>query len=135
MIPNDEMVADNDSPLLAHDPPATGRVWLKASIVALPIAGIAAFVTWSLQRPVYTATAVLRLASQDKPLVFAAEDAKPVTNNAFEVYMRTQSQWMRSRFVLLRALRGENDDGTTNDWRDCRCFEMSLIPSTGSQKT
>jgi hypothetical protein len=115
MNSNDEMPADNDSPLLAHDPPARRRVWLNASIVALPVAAIAAFATWSLQRPVYTATSVLRLSSQEKNLVLTAADAKPVANNAFEFYKRTQRQWLRSRFVLLRALRGENDDGTIND--------------------
>jgi capsular exopolysaccharide synthesis family protein len=70
---------------------------------------------WHLQVQKYTATFVLRLAPTEKPLVFDPADAKPQSNNAFEVYKRTQRQWMRSRFVLLSALRGENDDGTRND--------------------
>lgn len=81
------------------------RRWLVAIIVGLPLAGLVAYAAWYFQRQIYEATAILRVASVESPLVFETADNNRSNPNSFETYRRTQRQWMRSRFVLSRALR------------------------------
>lgn len=89
--------------------PAVGRRWLTGIVVALPIAAITAFVVWSNFTPIYTATAILRVASTESRLLFETAENKPASPNAFEIFKRSQRQWMLSRFVLIRALRDTAD--------------------------
>jgi polysaccharide biosynthesis transport protein len=81
------------------------RRWLISAVAALPLAAVVAAAVWCLQPRTYTATAILRLASVETPLVFETADA--TTPNSFDVFKRTQRQLLRSRFVMLRALRDE----------------------------
>jgi capsular exopolysaccharide synthesis family protein len=80
---------------------------LLAVIVALPVAVMAACVTWALQPVLYTATAILRMSAQEATLIFETADNRGSGNN-FEIYKRTQRQLLKSRFVVTRALRDES---------------------------
>ena len=75
------MLPDN-----SQEAPASRRRWLKGAIVALPVAATAMWAAWFLQRPVYTATAILRLASTDSKLLFDTADNQPHDPDAFKMY-------------------------------------------------
>jgi uncharacterized protein involved in exopolysaccharide biosynthesis len=84
------------------------RRWMIAIMVAVPLSALATYGAWFFQPKVFISTAILKVASTDFPFVFQTADS--ATNgggggNAFEIYKRTQRQWMRSRFVISRALR------------------------------
>ena len=103
------------------------RHWLLALVLALPLGAAGTAAAWFFMPRVYTATAILRVSATDSPLVFETADNKSsgAPAGAFDVYKRTQRQWMRSRFVLLRALRDEpalanlpflQDEADPADW-------------------
>ena len=86
---------------------ALRRRWLIAVVAAVPLSVIAACAVWFFQAQAYTATAILRLASTENTLLF--ETAGKSNSNSFDLYKRTQRQWMKSRFVFTRALRDTGD--------------------------
>jgi capsular exopolysaccharide synthesis family protein len=86
---------------------ALRRRWLMAVIIALPISASAVYVFWSFVPRAYTATAILRLTPNETKFVFSTADANVANANAFEAYKRTQRQLIRSRFVVIPALRDE----------------------------
>lgn len=55
------------------------------------------------ESPKYTASALLRVSAQERPLVFQTMDRD--LPGDFDVYKRTQQQLLKSRFVLAAALR------------------------------
>jgi capsular exopolysaccharide synthesis family protein len=83
---------------------ALRRRWLLAVVVAVPLSVGATYSVWRLQPGLYTATSILRLAPTESLLLFETAESK-MTANSFDTYKRTQRQWMRTRFVILRALR------------------------------
>ncbi len=93
-------------------PPATGglaaywhafrRRWLAAILLGLVVAGAAAPAVWFAYRAQYTATAAFHVASSLAPILPGGGDR---TGTAFEIYKGTQQQYVKSRFVLVAALR------------------------------
>jgi polysaccharide biosynthesis transport protein len=77
---------------------ALGCLFCIALVLAICI-----FIGWRLLSPRYTATAYLRVAYQEKPVVFAADQPMPETE--YEIFKNTQKQYVLSRFVLFAALR------------------------------
>ncbi len=93
-------------------PPPTGglaaywhslrRRWLAALLLGLAVAGAAAPAVWFTYRAEYTATAAFHVASSLAPILPGGGDRMAT---AFEVYKGTQQQYVKSRFVLVAALR------------------------------
>ena len=82
---------------------ALRRHWLLAFGLGLLFAAIGAAGAWFAQTPLYTVVAQLRIAAQERPLVFETKDNASQTQ--FDVYKGTQQQLIKSRFVLNTALR------------------------------
>lgn len=78
------------------------RRWLAAILLGLAVAGAAAPAVWFTYRPQYTATAAFHVASSLAPILPGGGDRMAT---AFEVYKGTQQQYVKSRFVLVAALR------------------------------
>lgn len=78
------------------------RRWLAAILLGLVVAGAAAPAVWFSYRPQYTATAAFHVASSLAPILPGGADRMAT---AFEVYKGTQQQYVKSRFVLVAALR------------------------------
>ena len=53
----------------------------------------------------HTATAVLRVSMQERPIAFQTDSKGGSDRDRFEIYKSTQQQLLLSRFVLLAALR------------------------------
>lgn len=93
-------------------PPPTGglaaywhafrRRWLSAILLGLVVAGAAAPAVWFAYPAEYTATAAFHVASSLAPILPGGGDRM---GTAFEVYKGTQQQYVKSRFVLVAALR------------------------------
>jgi cell division protein FtsL len=83
--------------------------WLGCLVVLIIAAGIVAGATLLVHKVLsmgkYTATALLRVSMQEKPIVFATDATAAFDRDRFEIYKNTQRQLMVSRFVLLAALR------------------------------
>ncbi len=77
------------------------RRWKTAVLFAVPVAVIAAAITWLTVPAPFTAFALLRVASVEPRLVFQTAE----TNADFATYRRTQMALIKSRFVLNAALR------------------------------
>jgi hypothetical protein len=82
----------HDADVATQVVPAARNRCLTTLIVAVPVAVITTFAAWWLLRPVYTATAILRVAATENPLVFETADTVKRGANASEVYKRTQRQ-------------------------------------------
>lgn len=83
------------------------RRWWAALFLGLLISGIAAGIAWFSQKPKFTAVALLRIATSDKP-IFQGNQGVSYVPNAYDVYRGTQLQMLKSRFVLIRALGNPN---------------------------
>lgn len=82
------------------------RCWL-AVIIALPVSALAAGAIWKYLPKAYTTASVLQLASTERQLIFQTADSSSPVSNAFDMYKRTQKQLLRSRFVIVHALRDD----------------------------
>jgi hypothetical protein len=82
--------------------------WWLAIVVGLPMSALAAGATWRFLPKIYATTAVLQVASVERPLIFATADKAQMEQNAFDMYKRTQKQLIQSRFVITAALRDES---------------------------
>ena len=80
---------------------ALRRRWLIALGMGLLLALSAGAAVWFTHSPTYTAASLLRVASTQQPILFATADR----SIAFDVYKGTQMQYLKSRFVLIAALR------------------------------
>lgn len=91
---------------------ALRRRWWMALAVGLLCAGLAAPAVWFSQIPQYTATALLRIAAQEPTLLGGAGGS---VGQNFDLYKNTQSQLLKTDFVLMAALRKlsqlKNDGG------------------------
>jgi capsular exopolysaccharide synthesis family protein len=85
------------------------RRWLVIVVVALPLSAAATYAARVFMPRQYVAAAVLRIATSDKTLVFETADANRGLGNSFDIYKRTQRQLLRSRYVLIPALRDRPD--------------------------
>lgn len=83
---------------------ALRRRWWLALGVGLLCAGIAAPAAWVAQTPRYTASALLRVSPKEKSLVY---DTSGTSDRDFSLYKNTQSQLVKSDFVLNAALRDQ----------------------------
>lgn len=90
------------SPAAGPTPTARRRRWWLAIGCGLICGGAAVSILWFTYRPQYTATAVFKIAARPDTLLFPTADREP---NAFEVYKHTHQQYVKSRFVLIAALR------------------------------
>ncbi len=78
------------------------RWWIGLSI-GIACGALAGVAVWFGMVPQYTATAKIRIASQQERIVFDTIDM--TTQSSFDTYKNTQSQLVKSRFVLVGALR------------------------------
>lgn len=78
------------------------RRWLSAILLGVAVAGAAAPAVWFTYRPQYTATAMFKIAANQQTILFPTADR---TTTTFDVYKNTQQQYVKSRFVLIAALR------------------------------
>lgn len=81
------------------------RWWWRVLPLCLLAAGLGAAVGWILTVPKYSASAYLRVNSDDRPLIFKTADEDSTPN--FQLYRSTQQQIMKTPFVLNTALRKE----------------------------
>ncbi|TWU06955.1 Tyrosine-protein kinase CpsD [Symmachiella macrocystis] len=79
------------------------RRWLLATALGICGGLMASFTAWRLTAPTYSTASLLRVASQDAPLVFKTVDQASVSS--FDIYKRTQRELLKSDFVLAAALR------------------------------
>jgi capsular exopolysaccharide synthesis family protein len=77
------------------------RRWLLASSIGVLCAALAGPAVWLSHTPRYTASSLLHVASTQRPILFTTADR----GTDFNVYKNTQLQYLRSRFVLIAALR------------------------------
>jgi uncharacterized protein involved in exopolysaccharide biosynthesis len=77
---------------------AVGCLFCIAVVLAISV-----FIGWRLLSPRYTACAYLRVAYQEKSMVYP--NAQRTDENEYELFKNTQEQYVLSRFVLLSALR------------------------------
>lgn len=84
---------------------ALRRRWPVALLLGLVCGGIAAASCWLWLPRTYTATAIIRIASSEMPLVF--ETADLAGQRQFDVYKRTQRQLVTNRNVLAKALNSD----------------------------
>jgi len=78
------------------------RRWLAAILLGIAVAGAAAPAVWLTYRPQFTATAAFRIAAMRDPII-PGNGVSPSTN--YDLYKNTQQQYVKSRFVLLAAVR------------------------------
>jgi len=76
-------------------------------VISLPICLIVTGVTWFFLPKMYSAIAILRFAPSDTMLIFETADQSKWTQQSpgFDLFKRSQRQWMKSRLVLNNALR------------------------------
>lgn len=84
---------------------ALRRRWPVALLLGLVCGGLAAASCWLWLPRTYTATAIIRIASSEMPLVF--ETADRAGQRQFDVYKRTQRQLVTNRDVLAKALNSD----------------------------
>jgi capsular exopolysaccharide synthesis family protein len=82
---------------------ALQRRWLRALTLGLLAAGIAAGTAYSLVPPKYTAEALLHIAA-DKPRMLDSK-ITGVSGTEYTLYQKTQAGLIKSRFVVVAALR------------------------------
>lgn len=78
------------------------RRWFAVIFLGLLCAAGAAAAAWFFFVPRYTATALIRVASSNQTVLFPAN---PGSGPSFDIYKATQVEYLRSRFVLVAALR------------------------------
>ncbi len=78
------------------------RRWFPAVFLGVFFAAAAAAAVWFLYVPRYTATAMIRIASSNQSVLFPTADRG---GPSFDIYKATQLEYLRSRFVLIAALR------------------------------
>ncbi|MGQ9505322.1 MAG: polysaccharide biosynthesis tyrosine autokinase [Thermogutta sp.] len=78
------------------------RRWFPAVFLGVFFAAVAAVAVWFLYVPRYTATAMIRIASSTQTVLFPTNDRG---GTSFDIYKATQLEYLRSRFVLVAALR------------------------------
>ncbi len=83
---------------------ALRRRWLMALGLGLACGTVAGLAIWFVQGDRYTAISVLQVSIAD-PTLFHPTDAYAADPMRFEIYKATQEQMLRSRFVLMAALR------------------------------
>lgn len=105
-----EVQAGGTFPLAPHGGPETApaprRRWGLAIFGSLLIAALAAAPVWFVLAPKYRASALIRVAEKRQRILFKTADEE--TQPDFEHYRRTQSQFLKSRFVLIAALRSSD---------------------------
>jgi polysaccharide biosynthesis transport protein len=79
------------------------RRWLLAIVAGVICSGVAGSAAWFSWVPRFTASAYLRLASQQPVVMFETADSSKQT--PFDIYKGTQRELIRNRFVLNAALR------------------------------
>ncbi len=82
---------------------ALRRRWLSAGFLGAICATAAVAAVWVTKTPTYTATAILRVSTQQESLVFDLGNSG--SRGDFAVYKSTQQQLIKSDFVLIAALR------------------------------
>ena len=83
---------------------ALRRRWLTAAVLCLLLGGAAAGAAWYLMTPQYTSMAMLRVATNPTPEVFADQAAASSQGS----YIRSQAAAFTSRRVILAALREDD---------------------------
>lgn len=96
---------------------ALRRRWLLSTVIGVPLALLVGLGIWQLLPENYTATALLRVATSETPLVFLTADSK-VMGHESDSYKRDQRQYLQSPFVIISALRN---------------LEMDRIPALKNQ--
>ncbi len=81
---------------------ALRRRWFLAATLGIALAAAAAGTAYSLVPPKYTAEAVLRVGANEKPILGASSG---VNGADYTIYQKTQAGLIKSRFVILAALR------------------------------
>lgn len=104
-LDEDGMTSLNDFGGLAVYLHAFRRRWLVSLLLGLLLGGAAGggVWLWSEAASTYTASALLRVRSQQGQLVFSTVEQSRQSD--FDVYKKTQQQLLPSRFVLTAALR------------------------------
>lgn len=80
---------------------ALRRRWLAAAALGILCAGGAGAAVWFTHVPQYSAVSMLRIAAVPERLLPGRSEA----GAAFDIYKNTQTQYLKSRFVLIAALR------------------------------
>lgn len=78
------------------------RRWLAATLLGLLVGGIAAPAVWFTYHPQYTAVSTIRIAASPETILPGGADR---STTAYDIYKSTQQQYIRSRSVLITALR------------------------------
>ena len=80
------------------------RHWPLAMVAGLLLAPLLAYAGWHFLIPMNSAVAYLRIDSVDAPLLFQTADRSGGGRNSFGLYKNTQSQLIKTPFVLNKAL-------------------------------
>ena len=99
---------------------AIRRHWLMAALAGLICASVPGLAVWLLIQPKYRAVAQLRLLPSPTRVVFPTADSQSESGlqNAFDVYKRTQLDIIKSRFVMMAALRNPKVKGSPSIQRE-----------------
>lgn len=81
---------------------ALRRRWLAVAFLGILCGAGAAAAAWFLFIPQYTATALIRVSSSVQSVLFPTQQG---AGPSFDIYKATQLEYLRSRFVLVAALR------------------------------
>jgi polysaccharide biosynthesis transport protein len=85
---------------------ALRRHWLAALASGVLCGAVLGVAGWFVRGPKYEATALLHVTPTQRQIVFQTADNRADTgNNSFEIYKATQALYLKSRFVLMAALR------------------------------
>jgi capsular exopolysaccharide synthesis family protein len=79
------------------------RHWFIASLLGLVLAGVAGAVTWLAYGSRYEATAFIRVATSQEQIIASARPYNDLVE--YEIFKNTQLQLVKSRLVLVAALR------------------------------
>jgi polysaccharide biosynthesis transport protein len=102
-ISQDIAIPPETSPNLTTYLHAFRRNWLLSVVLGLCLSTVAGLSVYFGMGTQYTATAYLRVAYQEKAIVFAS--GQQPYEAEYEIFKNTQMQYVQSRFVLLSALR------------------------------
>ncbi|MEI8373570.1 MAG: AAA family ATPase [Planctomycetota bacterium] len=83
---------------------AVRRHWLVILSTGLACAAVIGTSLWLVLKPQYKATAVLQLAPS-APIILSKTADQQQTTNEFEIFRDTQQSLIKSRFVIMAALR------------------------------
>lgn len=78
------------------------RRWFPVLFLGVLVAAAASVAVWFFYVPKYTATAIIRIASSSQSILFPTQGQ---TGPSFDIYKATQQEYLRSRFVVIAALR------------------------------